>query len=246
MATAGYPSAAVDSQISVVNLGAPGASTPMPTATPTERAADHSGRAGPHPDLRFYGDGGCFGVFETVKLETGQFIPISEVKVGDRVLSADANGEFDYADVVAIPHGRNDLEGVFLRLTMTSGRDIKMTRLHMLPVGKCASTVIGNLNGIVSRDTPLKYAYEVAVGDCLYTLQGLEEVAKIEMEIIQGLYSVVTMDEYVVVNGVVASPFAVSHTWGNAYYNLHRILHRLQLTPGYLWEAISSNYKKRK
>ncbi len=41
----------------------------------------------------------------------------------------------------------------------------------------------------------------------------------------EGLYTVVTenMIDLVVVNGVVASPFAVNHAVGNAFYAIHRL-----------------------
>jgi len=38
----------------------------------------------------------------------------------------------------------------------------------------------------------------------------------------RGLYTAVAMNEYIVVNGIVASPFAHSHFLANAYYNLYR------------------------
>jgi len=42
----------------------------------------------------------------------------------------------------------------------------------------------------------------------------------------QGIYTIVTGEEYVVVNGIVASPFAVSHYVPNAYYNFHRLAYK--------------------
>jgi hypothetical protein len=40
----------------------------------------------------------------------------------------------------------------------------------------------------------------------------------------KGIYGVITIEEYIVVNEVVASPFAVNHYIVNKYYNIHRML----------------------
>ena len=41
----------------------------------------------------------------------------------------------------------------------------------------------------------------------------------------KGLYTVVTKEEYVVVNGIIASPFAANHMLANLYYNFHRLVY---------------------
>ena len=41
----------------------------------------------------------------------------------------------------------------------------------------------------------------------------------------KGLYTVVTKEEYVVVNGIFASPFAANHMLANLYYNIHRFVY---------------------
>ena len=40
----------------------------------------------------------------------------------------------------------------------------------------------------------------------------------------KGIYTIVTNEEFVVVNGFVASPFALNHFAGNLFYELHRAL----------------------
>ena len=40
-----------------------------------------------------------------------------------------------------------------------------------------------------------------------------------------GIYTIVTNEEYVVVNGIVASPFAASHVVGNTFYNVYRAMY---------------------
>ena len=141
--------------------------------------------------------------------------PISEVRAGDRVLAADASRRTLFSEVVFVPHGSNADKTVFTHITTTQGRDIKMTHSHILPAGACNSPSL----------LPDVYASTVTVGDCIMTVSGMEEVSAVETVQGQGLYTVVTNEEYVVVNGIVASSFAVNHMMANLYYHLHRFVY---------------------
>jgi Hint module len=157
----------------------------------------------------------CFAGSETVTMESGDIVLISEVRAGDRVLAADSLRRTLYSDVVFVPHAENKEKAVFTRITTTQGRDIKMTPSHIIPAGACVST------------TPLPdiYASSVTVGDCIMTVSGMEEVSAVETVQGQGLYTIVTKEEYVVVNGIIASPFAYNHMLANLYYNIHRFMY---------------------
>ena len=52
------------------------------------------------------------------------------------------------------------------------------------------------------------------------TVTGEEKVTSVERVWGEGVYTVVTNAEYVVVNGIIASPFGVNHVMGNLYYNV--------------------------
>ena len=41
----------------------------------------------------------------------------------------------------------------------------------------------------------------------------------------EGVYTIVTNEEYVVVNGIIASPFGANHMMANMYYNIHRMVY---------------------
>ena len=70
-------------------------------------------------------------------------------------------------------------------------------------------------------------ASAVQAGDCLRTVDGAEKVVSVSVVEGQGVYSLVTKEEFVVVNGVVASPFAGNHAAAHAFYNIHRMLYSL-------------------
>ena len=42
-----------------------------------------------------------------------------------------------------------------------------------------------------------------------------------------GVYTIVTKEEFVVVNGIIASPFGVNHMMANLYYNMHRFVYSM-------------------
>jgi hypothetical protein len=163
----------------------------------------------------------CFSGSELVKLESGEYKPISEVETGDFILSADVDGtNFRYAPVVAVPHdASNQVIAEFLQLRLLSGRDIMLTPDHLLLVShRCDEVLV------------LSLASTIKPGMCLVSVSA--DSGSIKDEVItavpalkrRGIHSVVTTAELIVVNDVVASPFANSHAIGHAYYNIHRFL----------------------
>ena len=163
------------------------------------------------------GQKGCFAGSETLHLESGEVRFISDIRVGDRVLAADAAGRMTYSDVVFVPHKANNDDALFIHITTASGRDIKMTSSHIILAGPCHW----------SAPLPLLYASSVNVGDCIMTVSGKDMVSTVETVQGKGLYTIVTKEEYVVVNGIIASPFAANHMLANLYYNVHRFAYAL-------------------
>ena len=151
-------------------------------------------------------------------MESVGAMPISRIRIGDRVLACDAAGRTLYSDVVFVPHGPNKDSAHFVHITTDSGRDIRMTENHIIPSGAC-----GNRGVFLC----LSYARNVMPGDCIMTVSGEERISAVEVVAGQGLYTIITNEEYLVVNGIIASPFAVNHMMANLYYNIHRFVHAL-------------------
>ena len=157
----------------------------------------------------------CFAGSDSVTLECGDVSAISDVKVGDRVLAANAAGKTLYSEVVFVPHGANMDSTIFAHISTVGGHDVKITGNHVLPAGVCGT----------SLPLPLVYASKVSVGVCLQTVSGEEEVSEVHWVRAEGVYTIVTNEEYIVVNGIIASPFGVNHMMANMYYNVHRFLY---------------------
>lgn len=151
----------------------------------------------------------CFAGTETVIMESGEVKSISDIIAGENVLAADVTGKTMFSPVVYVPYGPNQDTALFAHI-ITKNRDIKITMNHVLPAGTCGSSL------------PLVYASQVAVGDCIMTIAGQEKVSSVLSVKGTGLFTVITNEEYIVVNGIIASPFSANHMMANLYYNMHR------------------------
>ena len=129
-----------------------------------------------------------------------------------KILAANADESMDYARVISVPHGYNEISAHFIELTTTTGRDIRVTGDHLIASGSCNS----------EGPLPITKAFSVQVGECVMTVNGLEVISTIEQVVSIGLYTVVTTKPLIVVNGFVASPFAVNHALGDWFYTLLR------------------------
>jgi len=158
----------------------------------------------------------CFAGSESVQLESGATVPIADVRVGDKVLAySSAEQTTVFSDVVAVPHVHNDVQADFQHIVLASGADIKMTAEHLLPSGSCSLSSL-----------PLARAADVQVGDCVQTTEGQSTVVSNSVVTGNGVYTIVTEKaDFVVVNGVVASPFAVNHAVANFVYGFHRMVY---------------------
>ena len=152
-------------------------------------------------------DNVCFSGDSTVELASGITKPMAELQVGDSILSVNSAGKFSYSDVIFLPHGANSKVVDFVGVTTESGKLVKTTPSHLLKA--CDGSLV-----------QAKYA------SCLRTIHGNEVVTAVEALTSEGIYSAVTLkNEFLVVDGVVASPFAMAHSLVNAYYNIHRAVY---------------------
>jgi len=169
--------------------------SPSPTASPVVAKSTEE-------------DETCFSSDVTLTLASGESRVFSEVQVGDEVLTANANGALSFAPIVALPHVRNYKVASFKQVETSTGKTVKATRMHLHM--KC--------------DGSLVYAKSLSNGDCLRTVDGNEAVTAVSVTKAIGLCTAVTTNEFLVVNGIVASPFAEAHGLPNAFCSIHRAL----------------------
>ena len=147
---------------------------------------------------------------------------MEDVRVGDRVLAArrrsvsfsrpllmedsnksgfvpstdHATGEFEYvyADVVYLPHGINNQERTtFTVVTTESGRDLKMTKNHMVPAGNCEDLTQPSMTS-APPPSPLVAASDIVVGDCVMTVTGYDKVVSVSDVEGKGVYTIITTE----------------------------------------------------
>ena len=118
-----------------------------------------------------------------------------------------------FLKVIFVPHRYNKEIATFLHIVTETGNNVKMTMNHILPAGTCGSPL------------PLAYASAVSIGQCIRTIAGQEKVSSVGKIRGEGVYTIVTNEEFIIVNGIIASPFGGNHMMANLYYNLHRFMH---------------------
>lgn len=153
--------------------------------------------------------GGCFTGDSLVENSDGQRVPLSQVRVGDRILSLDMDsGKLVYSEVLLFLDRDPKQKKNYLRIRTKLGRTIKLTPSHLLLRTK-------------NNDTAVKeavYADEVRVGDQLFVRSAggrefvVDTVVHIEWFFETGVYAPLTRTGTVIVDDVLASCYAVIHS----------------------------------
>jgi hypothetical protein len=157
----------------------------------------------------------CFPGNALVIMADGSQQAISAIRLGDRVQSC-RGPAFPAATVMFVPHAPNEGVHMFHRLTTASGRALRATELHYLPVRPSYDRAKEEV--VRCRD--------VCVGDWIETLQGgWEEVVRHEKDVSGvGVYSFLTEEEFIMVDGVRASPFGYDLFSHEVYHQLFHML----------------------
>jgi flagellar biosynthesis GTPase FlhF len=117
-------------------------------------------------------------------------------KLGTLIMGADRNGKISFSPTVFLPHNPNDIERKHDQIVTGGGHTIEMTPNHLLPT--CDGTLVT--------------ARSIKLGDCVRTVDGEDTVVSTTKDVTRnGVYTAVTKNEFLVVDGVVASPFALAH-----------------------------------
>lgn len=149
-------------------------------------------------------------------MRSGEKRAISDVSVGDEIAVAAMDGTFaGYSPVIFVPHAANSEKATFTQISTVSGRDIKLTRDHLILGGACDAL-------------SLVQAGSLALGQCVQSISGLEPITAVTNVPSEGVYTVITKyDGLLIVNDIVASPFAVNHLVTNAFYNIIRLVYNI-------------------
>lgn len=162
--------------------------------------------------------GWCFSGSSEVQMESGDTKKFHELKISDRILTADVSGKQSFSPVVFLPHKTNTIKAEFLQVVTKSGKTLRATMAHM----------------IQACDGSLVLASTITPNQCIRTIDGSDEVASVQKVVSLGVYTAITLGgDYLIVDGVVASPFAshkvlptaLTHRFAHGFYNIHRVLY---------------------
>ncbi|EPB70467.1 hint module [Ancylostoma ceylanicum] len=118
-------------------------------------------------------------------------------------------------------HREPETRAQFVVLITESKKRLAMTPLHLLPFGECDAMkrTLSSSDGVEKSLRASRFADNAAVGDCVMTVDekgqvAVEKIVKVGRQISTGIYSPMTVDGALVVNGVLSSCFSQveSHT----------------------------------
>lgn len=179
--------------------------------------------------------GGCFPGDAQVILKGGATKQMRDLHPGDRVLASsttDGHGPLLYSPVLSFLDRQPDVTKIFYTIGTNTGLNITLTAAHLIFVTNCTGglsepkwqetaqeTLLGSTReGRPSWDAGVRTVFgsEVQPGQCVLTSQGkvgsqatLSVVTFVEEQRSTGSYAPLTQHGSIVVNGVLASCYAV-------------------------------------
>ena len=198
----------------------------------------------------------CFSGFDQVALQNGDKKFIYELKLGDHVpvVSKQDLSNIFYSEIIALPHKQNSNKDIFIELISSSGKHLTLTKNHLILSMSSSSTCLtsssssffsSNITTSISSviDTSyknttyatnsltcftLKKAKNIQKHDYIYTTHGIENVVSMREVTSYGKYTFITLfGDYVLVNDIIASPYAENHIIASTFYQIYRNIYKL-------------------
>ncbi|XP_063308741.1 sonic hedgehog protein [Pelobates fuscus] len=185
--------------------------------------------------------GGCFPALATVSLEGGGTKSVEDLEPGDRVLTADGQGRLVYSNFLMFIDRQESVKKVFYVIETSQPRaSIRLTAAHLLFVAQTQ----GNGNRFMKS----VFASDVQPGDLVYVVnqkQGIASLEEVEVSNVHlaedfGAYAPMTDEGTLVVDGVLASCYAVieEHNWAHMAFaplrfglDLYSFIYPINSTP---------------
>ncbi|XP_034467748.1 indian hedgehog B protein-like [Hippoglossus hippoglossus] len=188
--------------------------------------------------------GGCFPGEALVTLESGGQKPISDLQPGERVLASsgsDGSGELVYSEVLTFLDRDLVTRKLFYTLQTESRTQLSLTAAHLIFVseGNCSEGAVpapGTLRTV--------YASDARPGQCVLVSEGkpgqnhregrLSRITQVTLREKRGAFAPLTQQGTVVVDGVVASCYAMvdQHCLAHWAFSPLRLMHSWAGTTG--------------
>lgn len=156
---------------------------------------------------------GCFTANSTVLTASGETRRLSELKLGEKVLSMDAQGNAVFSEVMLFLDRNENETREFVRIETSGGASMTVTPGHLVLVWRPSE-----------QTTKYIFADRVEEGDyVLVHVDGVlapRKVIAITAELHKGFYAPLTYEGTIIVNNITASCYALveSHTAAHASF----------------------------
>ncbi|XP_055313047.1 protein hedgehog [Sitodiplosis mosellana] len=173
---------------------------------------------------------GCFTGDSTAKLVTGETRLLSELRIGDQVLSMDADGQLKYSEVYMFLDRDAKQKREFIRIETEDGSAITATPSHLIYTWQSSDNSVTTVSSVAD----FQFAERIQIDDFVLTnVNGTLEprrVKKITVELHRGVYAPLTYDGTIVVNSIAASCYALveKHSIAHISFVPMRTLHRIE------------------
>ena len=151
---------------------------------------------------------GCFTAESKVVREDGRRLNMSEVRLGDRVQSVDSLGNIVYSEVLMFLDREPEERMQFIVVTGEDGSKLTLTPSHLVFTGRTDCEELECMEA--------SYAGNLAPGDTIVVTRGQTEagvkvtrVASVSVTSSTGVFAPLTRSGNLVVDGVLASCYAV-------------------------------------
>ncbi|KAM7364401.1 hedgehog signaling protein [Cochliomyia hominivorax] len=172
-------------------------------------------------------DSGCFTKDSSVLLENGERKAMSDLVIGDRVLSMNDKGEAIFSEIILFMDRNLDLPQEFVQLTTDSGAQLTVTPAHLVMVWNSDKQLADYV-----------FADRVEEGDQVFVhdhtgLLRPQKVVDLKAVLRKGVVAPLTREGTIVVNSVAASCYAIVNSQSLAHWSL---------APMRVWSALKGRF----
>ncbi|KAL3278248.1 hypothetical protein HHI36_013586 [Cryptolaemus montrouzieri] len=178
--------------------------------------------------------GGCFSADSTVLTSEGIRKPMSQLKIGEKILSRDPTTlQLSFSEVLLFLDYNPEEKRQFVKISLKSGRTLTATPTHLV------------LSGSLKKSRTV-YADDLRPGDKVLVSDSNNElredvIVKIDQVFLKGVYAPLTLAGTIVVNDVLASCYAVVDSQAIAHwaYSPLRLIFNMKKSVHSLWMKVS-------